>query len=1064
MKKKLTLLYFAILIFTLTHQIFAQDVAVFPQMGHTDQVKSVDFSPNGKYIVSSAGNNIKLWDISTGREIRTFFGNAERVGMVEFYFDGRYILSSTNNATIIMWDVASGKEFKRFSEHSLYYCDYTAFSPDGNNIISVFSDNTSRVVIQWDISSGKEKYRFSIDRAGNFTFSKDFKYLLAVSGDNKLKLWDTATGKEIKTFSGNFKEVNKLEFSPDGRQFIICYNNVVNFYDFASGNEIRNISVQSLNSSSCFSPDGKLLMTGSRSYNPGNYTSHIRLFDVNTGHEVNHFSGDGIIISAKWSKDNKQIASGMAENFVKLWDINKGQEIRTFEGYSSDIRSVDFTPEGHIISSTLNKDNNGRIKLWDAVMGKEIKTIMNYYGTMMISPDGKQVISHGSSSDWILWDLFSEKPIRTFQGKSANVSKDWKYFVSNSGKGNIGVFDIATGKEFKTFSYDSNVNYFDVNYINFSPDGKEVLFATGWPVQRWNVNNGNKIWYHKSNYSNMTYSGCYSPDGKQFISGFSNSIKLWDTITGNELKTFSGTGWINKLDYSPDGKQIISGHENGDIKIWDASAGKEIKTISGHISGVRSVKFYPNGKQILSGSRDGTVRIWDNSTGKEVAQFISFTDSEWIVLTPDGYYNASPNGDKHLNVRVGNNVYGIDQYRSTFYKPQIVEARLQGRSDPVRIAGTIQDLAANEPPVVVIRNPENGAGLSLGQIELSVSVIDQKQPVKNIKIMVNGRLVGGEEMRGLTGTRGLSQVGTGINVMENLNRIEFRFPLTLTAGENHIEVIASNQYSEGRDSVRVNYRQASTRQNILPNLWILAIGVNRYDDNSVPNLNYAVNDARAIIDAFKTQKGKTYRQVNSMLIADGAALAPTKENIVDNFSFLSKAGQRDVVMLFIAGHGMNDDGGNFYFLPSDAAFNADGTIRPSRAISHRDIQAVLDIPGQKLVFIDACHSEGASGKKTRSADNNQLVRSLQDNSTVIFTSSRGSQLSQEDPKLGHGIFTYAIVQGMKGAADLIKDGTITMKELDTYVSETVPKLTNGLQHPTTTTPDGYINFIVAEIK
>jgi len=383
--------------------------------------------------------------------------------------------------------------------------------------------------------------------------------------------------------------------------------------------------------------------------------------------------------------------------------------------------------------------------------------------------------------------------------------------------------------------------------------------------------------------------------------------------------------------------------------------------------------------------------------------------------------------------------------------------------DPVRVTTTIQDAAS--PPVVIIRSPENGAGLSSNQVELSVSVVDQKQPIKNIKVLVNGRLVGSDEMKNISGSRGVSVVNTGIAITGNENRVDFRFPVTLNAGANRIEVLASNPYSEGRDSIEVNYSQTVTRQDILPNLWILAIGVNKYDANQqLPNLNYAVNDAKAIIDVFKEQEGKLYRNVNSLLIADGASITPTRDNIIDNFSFLKQADQRDVVLLFIAGHGVNDDGGNFYFMPSDAAFNADGSIRPSKAISYREIQAVLDVPGQKLVFIDACHSEGTSGRKTRGADNNQLVRSLQDNSTVIFTSSRGSELSQESREFGHGIFTYAIIQGMKGGADLFKNGRVSMKELDTYVSEMVPKLTNGLQHPTTTTPEGYINFIVAELK
>jgi uncharacterized caspase-like protein len=331
-----------------------------------------------------------------------------------------------------------------------------------------------------------------------------------------------------------------------------------------------------------------------------------------------------------------------------------------------------------------------------------------------------------------------------------------------------------------------------------------------------------------------------------------------------------------------------------------------------------------------------------------------------------------------------------------------------------------------------------------------------------VRVLVNGRQVGGDDLKSLSGSRGLTVENAGLLVSGDQNRVDFRFPLSLTGGGNRIEVIAANGYSEGKDIVEVNWQNARQSDVILPNLWILAIGVNKYDEPGINNLDYSVADARGIIDAFKSQEGKVYRKVNSLLIADGSATPPTAENIKDNLSYVSQAGQRDVVLLFIAGHGMNDANGNFLFLPSDASFDAGGNIRASRAVSHREIYSVLDVPGQKLVFIDSCHSEGVSGKKTRAVDNNQLVRGLMDNSTVIFTSSRGSELSQESREFGHGIFTYSIIQGMKGEADLIRDGKITMKELDTYVSETVPSLTGGAQHPTTTTPDGYVNFNVAQ--
>ena len=164
---------------------------------------------------------------------------------------------------------------------------------------------------------------------------------------------------------------------------------------------------------------------------------------------------------------------------------------------------------------------------------------------------------------------------------------------------------------------------------------------------------------------------------------------------------------------------------------------------------------------------------------------------------------------------------------------------------------------------------------------------------------------------------------------------------------------------------------------------------------------------------------------------------------------------------------MNDEYGNFYFLPSDAALKDDFSIKVSKAVSWRQLKAVLDLPAKKIVLADTCHSEGLSGKRTRAVDNGRLVKEFQNANAVIFTSSQGSELSQEGEQWGgHGVFTYALIEGLKGKADLVRDETnkISMKELDTYVSETVPRLTKGAQHPITHTPDGYSNFPVALLE
>jgi sugar lactone lactonase YvrE len=655
---------------------------------------------------------------------------------------------------------------------------------------------------------------------------------------------------------------------------------------------------------------------------------------------------------------------------------------------------------------------------------------------------------------------------------SVTFNPDGKQVISGSGDNTVKLWDVESGLELKSLSGHKG----SVNSVSFSPDGKLILSgSTDRTIRLWDATSGQEL-KTLSGHRGSVNSVSFSPDGKLIVSGSDDkTIRLWDAAGGRRIKTFQGRrSVVNSVSFSPDGRLIVSGSDDGTIRLWDAAWGTELGASSGHIKPVLSVSFSPDGKQILSSSRDGTIRLRSMSTGNEIAQFISFTDGEWICLTSKGYYNASVKGDQY--VRVGYNNYGMDQYRNSFDKPEIVQALLQELPAPVDELVTVQVVQDEnmpvpipvpviqrfheppeiiEPPVVVIHTPENGVTLASGQVELSVSVVDRRQRIETIEVLVNGRLVGGETMRSsITGIRGGDLEATGIRFTQNQNRVDFRLSLNLDLGLNLIQVFATNPYSVGRDQVEVIYVQ--TQRLNLPNLWILSIGINRYDSRQLDDLNYAVNDARAIIDVFKTQEGKLYRSVNSRLIADGAAIMPTRANITDNFAYLKQADQQDVVILFIAGHGRSDAWRNFYLMPSDTEIHDDGSFRLSSAISYQEIKSVLAMPGQKLMFIDACHSGGVN--------NTQLARDLENNSTVIFTASKESEKSYESQEFRHGYFTHAIIQGIRGAADPYKTGTVTMKGLDLYVSDTVNRLTGGKQNPTTLTPNGYVNFIVADLE
>jgi hypothetical protein len=450
----------------------------------------------------------------------------------------------------------------------------------------------------------------------------------------------------------------------------------------------------------------------------------------------------------------------------------------------------------------------------------------------------------------------------------------------------------------------------------------------------------------------------------------------------------------------------------------------------------------------MSGSRDTTTRIWDAATGKEIAYFIGFTDGEWIVITPDGYYNASPKGDQYLNVRIGSEVYGVDQFAETFYKPEVVEARLRGLPDPlvVKERGSIQ--AASVPPAVrVTVNEENAAS---GQALLSVTATDWIRQIRDIEIIVNGRLVGGGELRPLA-VSGIVPSLSRLEITSADRQYEFTIPVNLDPGLNRIEVVAVNDFNYGLKTVYVNSPQTQEQKG---DLWVLAIGVNDYADNpDYADLNYAVSDAEKIAGAFREQEGKRFNKVHTLVISDRGKEKPTKENILGGMGFLRQAEPDDTVVLFVAAHGKTE-GGVYYFLPSDAVFTGNGKFDPGTAVNIDDLTRALDIPGRKLVFLDTCESGGV--------DNNRLVRTLKNRSTVIFTASRQDEFSYENRLYGGGFFTHGITAGLTGeAAD---GGMVLINKLGEYVVERVSRISRGRQHPERFIPEGYRDFVVTVVE
>ena len=239
-----------------------------------------------------------------------------------------------------------------------------------------------------------------------------------------------------------------------------------------------------------------------------------------------------------------------------------------------------------------------------------------------------------------------------------------------------------------------------------------------------------------------------------------------------------------------------------------------------------------------------------------------------------------------------------------------------------------------------------------------------------------------------------------------------------------------------------------------PSLYVLAVGVSDYPGDM--KLRYAASDASALAKAFHAHHGGVFANVEVNLLADADA---TRARIAAGLDWLkSKMTARDVGIVFLSGHGTRDPRGKFHFVPVDVDIrDPAGTCVPGDAVKH----LMGDLPGRLILMLDSCHS-GATADDRGAADD--LTRDLvtEEYGVLVMSSSMGNEVSLEASDIKAGFFTKAITDGLSGMADLNRDGTIHLHELDLFTSIRVRQMTGGMQNPVTGRPPSFQTFPVAK--
>jgi len=1019
------------------------------QRGHRAAVRTVAYSPDGNFIVTgSRDNSIKLWQVATGREIRTFLGHLNPVNIVTFDPSGQWLASGSSDNSIIIWEVATGKIKRKIEGHQKRVSSLN-FNSNGTQLASGGWD---RLAYVWDINTGEKLREYKANPATGIgvgvqvLFSNDDEKLITGNDDGKIiiynldsdvpqdtlrnispsscggcpsfiqldqkgtkllsasrsgpvTLWDWKSGKIIKEFNGEAKDYNAAGLK--GNTVFVSDQDTVKLWN-TSGKLLHKILISETEiNSAALSPDGKFVATATND-------RITRIWNAQNGKlekELKGFLNDaldnglGLDPESYWQYNisryvafKEGIKVSPDENYVvkavgtsaQLWDLSKGRVIRSFEGHENGVICFEFSNDGKYL---FTGSGDKTIKMWEVSTGKEVKTFKGHRE--------------------LIFELA--------------VSQNGKHLVSGSWDATARIWDIESGEEINTYRMDQNSPYalaFALNYLYLAVGslGKELKLIeidSGLPAR---------------NFIGHTeiISDIQIKNGQLLTASWDGRAKLWDVASGLSTQKFVGhDGQIFATAFHDNGKQIATVGSDRIARLWDISSGEVVQTYEGHTDAITSVDFIHNDKQLITHSLDGTTRIWDVETGKEIISHILLRDGDWLVTNKNGQFDATEKAKQNIFFVRGMKSYSLDQFFEDFYQPGILGESLKPDGLLNENINLKSKLKNSPPPSVEIISPTSGEHLTKNEIDVMVKITDEGGGLDEVKLLHNGKRLPGHDRMARTKPK------SGKSVFHH-------YPVQLVPGKN---VISISAFSEERIESELSKREIfaeGIHEDITCH--VMAIGINKYK-NPTLDLNYALEDAEAFLKLVKTKGKKLFNKMEIYSLFDESA---TKVNMLAMLDQIAvKARPQDVFFFYYAGHGSMVEG-NFYFIPTENIRLYDFDLLTNEAVNAATLQKKFaNISALKqLVVLDACQSGGSTELlAVRGASEEKAMAQLSRSSGVHVLAASGSeQFATEFAELGHGLFTYVLLEALSGKADgAPKDGKVTIYELKAYIDSQVPE-------------------------
>jgi WD40 repeat protein len=344
-------------------------------VGHTDGVTDCAFSPDGSFIVSSSlDETVRIWETKSGRLRRTLasewgderggwvsrqtpYGHLGAVWACAISPDGRLIASGSSDQTVKLWNSSTGEELRTLSGHTSMVVG-CAFSPDGSLVASAGADGTVRL---WDLQDGAERLVLTgHERAVSAcAFGPDGSWLISAAADRTLKMWDVVTGDERATYSGHTDVVNDCAVASASWQVVsVGMDGTMKVWDSQQLRPAK-LTLQHTGWVNCcaVSADGDMAASASSD-------TTIRLWNARTGASRGLLSGhENSVRSCVFGPAKRYLVSASADKSLTVWDVTTGAAIAKLLGHTDWVNGCSISPSGHLV---LSASSDKTLRLWDA--------------------------------------------------------------------------------------------------------------------------------------------------------------------------------------------------------------------------------------------------------------------------------------------------------------------------------------------------------------------------------------------------------------------------------------------------------------------------------------------------------------------------------------------------------------------------------------------------------------------------------------------------------------------------------------------------------------------------